>query len=170
MSAEVNVLLTLAKANAVSGATATPARTSASPLTPVQLVPSGNRIVAEIPGIPSRPRRRSRVDWRRRSSGTGPPAIGGPADADGTGGDAGGPDCAGAEGAGADGPTDEDAELADGPSDDRAPSATWSGGPFRPPAARTSPTPSTAMPAAAARSSPAVRPGRGRFRRSPRGP
>ena len=68
MSAEVNVLLTLAKANAVSGVTFVPAATSASPLTPVHVVPSGRRIVADTPGIASLTRIRSSAAWSRRPS------------------------------------------------------------------------------------------------------
>src|SRR6266550_5793833 len=65
ISADVNVLLMLANAKAVDGFTGTRADTSARPLTPVQLVPSGNRIVVETPGIPSRVLTRSRVAWSR---------------------------------------------------------------------------------------------------------
>src|SRR3954466_15121254 len=63
MSADVNVLLTLANANAVSAVTGTTAATSASPLTPVQRDPSGMRMVADTPGIPSFTRARSSVAW-----------------------------------------------------------------------------------------------------------
>src|SRR5213595_3141994 len=66
--ADVSVLLMLAKANAVSGVTGRFAATSARPETPVQLVPSGSRIVAETPGIASVLRALSSVAWRRARS------------------------------------------------------------------------------------------------------
>jgi hypothetical protein len=58
----------LAKAKAVSGVTGVFVATSARPETPVQLVPSGNRIVTEAPGIAFFARSRSSVDWSRDSS------------------------------------------------------------------------------------------------------
>src|SRR5437879_11987450 len=68
ISADVNVLLMLANANAVAGRTGVRLAMSARPLTPVQLDPSGNRIVTEAPGIASFVRVRSRVAWSRASS------------------------------------------------------------------------------------------------------
>jgi hypothetical protein len=77
----------LAKANAVVGFTGVRVATSARPLTPVQLEPSGKRIVTDTPGIASFTRTRSSVAWsavRRSWSAVGPGggAIG---DADGPG-------------------------------------------------------------------------------------
>ena len=51
-SAPVNVLLTLAIANEVEGVTGRLALTSAIPLTPSHELPSGKRIVTEMPGTP----------------------------------------------------------------------------------------------------------------------
>ena len=59
MSAAVNVLVTLARANAVSGVTATLPRMSAMPLAPVQVVPSGKMTVTDTPGIANFARMRS---------------------------------------------------------------------------------------------------------------
>ncbi len=70
MSADVNVLETLAAAKAVSAVTAVPAATSANPAVPSQVEPSGKRIVAEMPGMPRFARSRSsRASSARRSSG-----------------------------------------------------------------------------------------------------
>ena len=52
MTPAVNVFDTLATGKAVSGVTFRAAATSASPATPRQVVPSGKRIAAEIPGMP----------------------------------------------------------------------------------------------------------------------
>ena len=60
ISAAVKVLLTLAIANAVDGVTGVFFATSARPLTPSQELPSGKRIVTEMPGTPYRSRSRSR--------------------------------------------------------------------------------------------------------------
>ena len=51
-SAAVNVLLTLAIANEVDGVTGVLATTLANPLTPCQALPSGNRMVTDMPGTP----------------------------------------------------------------------------------------------------------------------
>ena len=51
-SAAVNVLLMLAIANEVDGVTGVFVATSATPLTPSHALPSGNRIVTEMPGTP----------------------------------------------------------------------------------------------------------------------
>ena len=58
----------LAKANAVSGVAGVFVATSANPDAPDQLVPSGNRTVADRPGMASFVRARSMVAWSRRSS------------------------------------------------------------------------------------------------------
>jgi len=59
MSAAVNVLLTLAIANDVDRVTTTLSGTSARPLTPDQVDPSGRTIATETPGIAYRSRSRS---------------------------------------------------------------------------------------------------------------
>ena len=58
----------LAKANAVSGVAGVFVATLANPDAPDQLVPSGNRTVADRPGMASFVRARSMVAWSRRSS------------------------------------------------------------------------------------------------------
>src|SRR6478672_11558467 len=68
ITAEVKVLLMLAKANAVSGVAGVFDATRAKPDAPDQLVPSGNRTVADRPGMASFVRARSMDAWRRRSS------------------------------------------------------------------------------------------------------
>src|SRR6478752_6352496 len=68
ITAEVKVLLMLAKANAVSGVAGVFDATRAKPDAPDQLVPSGNRTVADRPGMASFVRARSIVAWSRRSS------------------------------------------------------------------------------------------------------
>src|SRR5262245_35787978 len=91
ITADVSVLLTLAKAKAVSGVTGWFFATFARPETPVQLVPSGRRTVAETPGIASVLRALSRVAWKRAWS----EAAFGTAEDDGPGraGSADGPVC-----------------------------------------------------------------------------
>ncbi len=80
ISAEVNVLLTLATAKAVSGVTGVLVAMSAKPLAPRQTVPSGKRIAAEMPGIADLSRRWSRRAWRDAASAgeiAGPDAVAG---------------------------------------------------------------------------------------------
>ena len=82
ISAEVNVLLTLARAKAVSGVTFVSVAMSARPPDPRHTVPSGKRIAAEMPGMAERSRRRSRRDWRaasRAGVAVGPGALAGTA-------------------------------------------------------------------------------------------
>jgi hypothetical protein len=86
----------LAAPNAVSGVIGVFVASSAKPLTPDQVVPSGKMIVAEIPGIACRPRSPARAASRRRTvrsfadgggGGIGPAVVGPLGDAEGAGAD-----------------------------------------------------------------------------------
>jgi hypothetical protein len=97
----VNVLLMLATANAVSGRTGTRWATSASPAVPVHVVPSDQRIVAEMPGVPVARRKRFNAAWRARDGTLASAPGGGGGATDGAGAEL-------ADGAGTDAPGGRD--------------------------------------------------------------